>query len=224
MSSALGWVRNGRAMAPPACGCRIGVSTSTKCSDSRSRRMAAMAMQRTSNTRRLSGLARRSTSRSTVAGVGLGQSVPLVGQRAQRLGHEGETGDVHRQLTQSGGDDFTLGTHPVAEVDCVEDGRGVLAQRRRLQEELDRTRGVGLGGERQLAVTSHDGHPSGQPHLVAGATVRLEISVSPMEVIGQDRAVEPRGIRVDPPARQLLALLAPLADQGVEGGCRHLVG
>ena len=63
MSSAFEWVKNGRAMAPPAWGWRIGVSTSTKCSASMWRRMAAMALNRMSNTRRLSGLASRSTSR-----------------------------------------------------------------------------------------------------------------------------------------------------------------
>ena len=63
MSSAVAWVKNGRAMAPPACGCRIGVSTSTKsCASSRSRRMDRV-LKRMSKTRRLSLLASRSTSR-----------------------------------------------------------------------------------------------------------------------------------------------------------------
>ena len=63
MSSAVAWVTNGRAMAPPACGCRIGVSTSTKFSAAMTCRRMASVLKRMSKTRRLSLLASRSTSR-----------------------------------------------------------------------------------------------------------------------------------------------------------------
>ena len=63
MSSALEWVTKGRAMAPPARVCRIGVSTSTNPSSMKVRRMDASVLKRTSNTRRESGFASRSTSR-----------------------------------------------------------------------------------------------------------------------------------------------------------------
>ncbi len=63
VSSALAWVKNGRAIAPPACGCKMGVSTSTKCWASSRSRSTDSTLNRMSKTRRLSLLASRSTSR-----------------------------------------------------------------------------------------------------------------------------------------------------------------
>ena len=61
MSSALWCVMNGRAAAPPATACIIGVSTSTKPRSTRKRRSAAIVAKRISKTRRASSLAMRST-------------------------------------------------------------------------------------------------------------------------------------------------------------------
>ena len=60
MSSALWCVENGRARAPPAIGCIIGVSTSRKPRASKKRRIAETVRLRISNTRRESGLTTRS--------------------------------------------------------------------------------------------------------------------------------------------------------------------
>ena len=60
MSSVLWCVTNGRASAPPASGCIIGVSTSRNPRASRNRRIPATTLARTSNTRRESGLTMRS--------------------------------------------------------------------------------------------------------------------------------------------------------------------
>ena len=59
-SSALWWVTKGRAAAPPAMGCIIGVSTSTYPRSSRKRRMADTIALRRTKVRRTSGLATRS--------------------------------------------------------------------------------------------------------------------------------------------------------------------
>ena len=60
MSSALWCVTKGRAIAPPASGCIIGVSTSRYPRPSRKRRMQRTIAARLSNTSRDSGLATRS--------------------------------------------------------------------------------------------------------------------------------------------------------------------
>ena len=60
MSSALWCVTKGRAAAPPATGCIIGVSTSMNPRASRNARMAVTAFARISKARRESGLTIRS--------------------------------------------------------------------------------------------------------------------------------------------------------------------
>ena len=60
MSRALWCVTKGRASAPPAIGCIIGVSTSRKPRASKKRRIADTVRLRTSNTRRDSGFTARS--------------------------------------------------------------------------------------------------------------------------------------------------------------------
>ncbi len=60
MSSALWWVVNGRASAPPGSGWKVGVSTSMKPRSSRNRRVSVMMRLRAWNTARLDSLAHRS--------------------------------------------------------------------------------------------------------------------------------------------------------------------
>ena len=54
------------------------------------------------------------------ARVDVGEAVPLVGQRAQRLGQQLERADLHRQLTAARGHHGALDPDPVAEVEPVE--------------------------------------------------------------------------------------------------------
>ncbi|MNN66640.1 hypothetical protein D3C81_1822290 [compost metagenome] len=61
MSSALWWVSNGLAAAPPGMVCSIGVSTSRKSRFIRKLRMWAMTCERTRNVWRTSSLTIRST-------------------------------------------------------------------------------------------------------------------------------------------------------------------
>ena len=62
------------------------------------------------------------------AGVDVGEAVPLVGQRAQRLGQQLEAVDLDRQLALPGGHHRAVDADPVAEVELVERGVGVLAE------------------------------------------------------------------------------------------------
>ena len=61
MSSALWWVTNGRAVAPPGMGCSSGVSTSVKRRSISSLRSACITALRTAKTRREGSLTMRST-------------------------------------------------------------------------------------------------------------------------------------------------------------------
>jgi len=63
MSSALWWVMNGRAAAPPGIACIMGVSTSRKPRSSRWRRIARMTSVRARKSAITSGLLKRSTYR-----------------------------------------------------------------------------------------------------------------------------------------------------------------
>jgi hypothetical protein len=61
MSRVLWWVTKGRAAAPPATTCIIGVSTSTNPRASMKRRISAIIRLRARKVRRTSGFAMRST-------------------------------------------------------------------------------------------------------------------------------------------------------------------
>ena len=104
MSSVLWWVTNGRAWAPPASTCSTGVSTSMK---PRSCERAAEAGDHL--VADLEGAAGVLVDDQVgvalaEAGVGVGQAVPLVGQRAHRLGRAARArSTLTRQLALAGG-------------------------------------------------------------------------------------------------------------------------
>ena len=62
------------------------------------------------------------------AGVDVGEAVPLVGQRAQRLGQELEAVDLDRQLALAGRHHGAVDADPVAEVEGVEGVVRVVAE------------------------------------------------------------------------------------------------
>ena len=88
MSSALWCVTNGRAAAPPAIGCIIGVSTSTKPRASRNARIAVTTFARISNDAPRVGVDDQVEVALAVARLDVGQAVPLLGQRQEALGQE----------------------------------------------------------------------------------------------------------------------------------------
>jgi len=69
-------------------------------------------------------------------GVDVGEAVPLVGERPQRLGEELERRDLDRQLALLRLHDRALGADPVAEVEVVEGCVALVADHRR--EEIAR--------------------------------------------------------------------------------------
>src|ERR1700709_2013659 len=104
MSSALWWVLNGRAVAPPGITCIIGVSTSRKPRASRNPRIPFTIAPPASKTRRGPPLWARSGWRWRVVGgrLDVGQAVPLLGQRPHGLREEGQVVHLERQLPRAG--------------------------------------------------------------------------------------------------------------------------
>ena len=88
MSRALWWVTNGLAVAPPGMGWSIGVSTSMKPRSSSQRRIRLTTRLRSDE--RAPGLLGdpQVDVALAVAGVGVGDAVPLVGERPAGLGQQ----------------------------------------------------------------------------------------------------------------------------------------
>ncbi len=121
-----------------------------------------------------------------VAGLDIGDAVPLVAEAAAGLGQQIPRAHLHRQLAALGRHDLTGGADPVAERELVE---GVeLGGDRRQREQLDlRTAAVAQRCEGQLALrpVQHDapGHRDGHAGLlawcqlaVAGTQLRRAVS------------------------------------------------
>src|SRR3954454_13857890 len=58
--------------------------------------------------------------------IGIGQTVPLLRERPDRLGEQLERGDVHRELTELRLHDLALDPDPVAAFDLVREPREVV--------------------------------------------------------------------------------------------------
>ena len=98
MSSALWCVMNGRAAAPPAIGCIIGVSTSRKPRSSRKRADGRDDPAARLEHSRASGVDDQVEVALAVPGLDVLQAVPLLGQRDQALGQEREARRPDREF------------------------------------------------------------------------------------------------------------------------------
>ena len=169
-SSVLWWVTKGRAWAPPASRWRMGVSTSMK------PWLASVLPERAHH-----GVADLEDPAGllvddevgvalAVAGVGVGEALPLVGQRPHGLGQQLEALDLHRQLALAGRHDGALDPDPVAEVERIEGLVALVAEHGPGDEQLDLPGPVPHGGEGQLALAADEeeatGH--GDPRLGLG--------------------------------------------------------
>ena len=153
-----------------------------------------------------------------VAGVCLGQAVPLVGQWAQRLRQEPQLAGVDGELAAAAGDDFPFGADPVAEVDRIKYRGGLFGEYGHLQQQLDGTGHIGQRGKGELPVAAHRSHPAREADLLAGADIRVQTGVALLQVAGQRRPIEPRRVGVDPLTHEGLALLAAFGHQCIERG------
>ena len=144
---------------------------------------------------------------AAIPDVDVGEAVPLVGQRAQRLRQELESVDLHRELALAGGHHGAFGADPVAEIEVgkvieplvTDDGLG--------DEELQLARAIAQGGEDQLALLAQQHRPPRDADPDLGLDARLECSVPVADLRQCVRAVEAVRIR-------LAAVLAHFVDLG----------
>ncbi len=184
MSSALWWVTNGRADAPPWMVCSTGPSTSV---NPRSIRLPADGGDRgVPDPEDLPGalVDLEVDVALPVAGLGVGQPAVLVRQRQQRLGEQLEVLHGDRELAPAGGHHGALDADPVAAVQLVELGVPRLAEGRGFHEELDGAGAVAQGGEAQPTVPADQHDPARHPHPVRGAGVRRQVAVRGPDVGG----------------------------------------
>ena len=100
------------------------------------------------------------------AGVGVGQAVPLVGQRAQRLGEQLEAVDLDRQLAGARRHDRAVDADPVAAVELLDRGEPVVADDGLRDEQLDLGAALGDRGEHELAGVALEHDAPGDADLV----------------------------------------------------------
>ena len=87
-------------------------------------------------------------------GVGVGEAVPLVGQRAHRLREQLHAVDLDRELAGASGHDLAVDTDPVAEIELLDVVEDLVADDRLRHEQLDLPVTVANGREHELAGVS----------------------------------------------------------------------
>ena len=245
-SSALWCVTNGRAAAPPAIVCSTGVSTSTKPRAVEER--ADRGDRGEADLEDPAGVVVGDEVDVALAeaGVDVGEAVPLVGQRPQRLGEQRELAHLDRELALLGLHHRALDADPVAEVEVVE-ARRARRRRRPPRETNSWTRRCRRAAWRTSSFPwrrmQHE--PARDPHdgvgLGAGLERRRSSSRSSAERCGRGRSAPGTGRRPRRAARRPCATprarvvadplldrrrsLVPLEDdaQAVEGEPRLVV-
>ena len=107
-------------------------------------------------------------------GVGVGEPVPLVGHRSDRLGEQLDLLGLDRQLALAGGHHGARDADPVAEVELLDRVERVVADHGLGDEQLDVAGTVAQGGEDQLAGIAEQHDPTGDRHLVGGLGAGFE--------------------------------------------------
>ena len=129
-------------------------------------------------------------------GVDVGKAVPLVGERPQRLGEELERRDLDGELALLRLHDGALGTDPVAEVEVVEGGVAFVADHRPGHEQLDSSRAVSHGRERELALAPDEHQASRDAHRVVDLGAGVDASVRRVQLCGRVGAVKAHRVRI----------------------------
>ena len=165
-SSALWWVTNGRAAAPPASVSSTGVSTSVKPRSTSVARIAAITADR--DVEHAPGLRVGDQVEVALAqaDLGIGQPAVLVRQRAQRLGEQPHLGHLDGELAGVGGHHGAGGADPVAAVERLDPLERRFAERVARGEQLDAAGLVLERGEDRAAVAA-DQHQRGRPRARA---------------------------------------------------------
>ena len=138
----------------------------------------------------------------------MGEAVPLLGQRAQRLGEQLEGVHPDRDLACAGAEETALHPDPVADVQQLVAGE-LRPQVVGAEVELDAAAPVQQVAEARLAVPAQAHDAARDPHPLA--RIRCHGFAAREQVPGVVGDVVAVGVRLDagrPPARELLAPLA----------------
>ena len=125
-----------------------------------------------------------------VAGVDVGQALPLVGQWAQRLGQQLEAVHLDGELSLPGHHDRALDAHPVAQIEGVEAVVGVLAQHSPGDEELQLSGPIAKGGEGQLSLPADEHEAAGHGDPLVGLGPGRELGVAVADLTQRVGAIE----------------------------------
>ena len=202
MSSALWWVTNGRAEAPPWIVCSTGPSTSVNPWSSRCSRIARIAA--CADPEDLAGalVDHQVDVALPVAGLDVGEAAPLVRRRAQRpCASSAKLPTRDRELAPPGGHHDALDADPVAAVELVE----VVVDVRRRRPPVSTKSWMVAGavaqhreGEAALAPDQHQ--PARDPNEVAGDLIRGQVAVRRPDL--RDVVVGRVAVRVVPVGRR----------------------
>ncbi|GBE50853.1 hypothetical protein BMS3Bbin13_01803 [bacterium BMS3Bbin13] len=138
----------------------------------------------------------------------VGQSVELLGQRAQRLDQHPRLRGAHRQFPGAGPEQRPLDPHDVADVPALEIRIDALGQRVALEKHLDAPAHVLQLRETRLAHHALGQHAPGDPH-------RMRLGLQPLPVHVVEDPVQVRGQRVT--AKVVGKRRSPLAQRGQLG-------
>ena len=155
-----------------------------------------------------------------VAGLDVGQAVPLLGQRPHRLREHLEVVHLERQLPRAGAHQRAGGAHDIAEVEALDHLLARLGQVGQADEELQLLPAVVDVGEDELPLAADRAHAAGHAEL---ETQRLQLLGRLLSVLladpgGLQVPIEAVRIGADPRLHEPLALLAPVLDLFVELG------
>ena len=163
--SALWWVVNGRAIAPPYSGCSTGVSTSMKPSSSRNRRIVEITRARVMNSRRASSFDSRSSSRWRKRVSTSDRPWCFSGGGRSDLASSVKSPDPQRQLSAARAHGHAVDADQIAEVEPQQPLHALAAELVDAGLELDAARAVDQIQERHLALPAARGQAPGDAVL-----------------------------------------------------------
>ena len=142
--------------------------------------------------------------------VGVGEPVPLVGHRPDRLRQQLDAIDLDAELALAGGHHGALCTQPITEIELAEGGETLVADHALRDEQLHLAAAIDQGGEDQLALLAAQHHPAGDGDSLVGLGARPERTVGRAQLFERVRAIEAVRIRVGAGVAQGPDLVEPL--------------
>ena len=155
-----------------------------------------------------------------VAGVGVGDSVPLVGEGTDRLGEQFARRDLHREFPLAGGHDGAAHPHPVAEVQGVDRVEGGVADDPLRDEQLDGPGAVLESDEDELSLVATEHHTARDRDLGVRLRPWFQVRVRGADLPERVGPVEAVGVRVRPLPAHLIDPGEPSGLLGLESAAR----